>query len=112
MKNVLSYIFLIPIGIFLHLLLFLFAFVVILLDKFLKRTNCWAWALNKWLKEGGFILIRKSYWGPYLHLQHVDKEGIIREYTPFEQKKPHIVPPPIFKGYVKITGRLNKDNEC
>lgn len=31
------------------------------------RSNCLIWALGQWMREGGYIAIRKSHWGPAPH---------------------------------------------
>lgn len=32
-----------------------------------RRSNCLVWALAAWAKWGGYLLVRRSHWGPWPH---------------------------------------------
>jgi len=45
--------------------------------------NCLTYALTKWYKEGGYLVIRKSkyvWWVP--HFLHMTEKGLITQYVP------------------------------
>lgn len=37
------------------------------------RCNCLIWAIAAWRRFGGYILVRRSHWGPFPHFLWVDK---------------------------------------
>lgn len=62
--------------------------------------NCLTYAVSKWLREGGYLLIRRSHfaevvgienkWNPLYwipHFLHRSKDKIITQYTPTESQK-------------------------
>lgn len=61
--------------------------------------NCLSYALTKWRREGGYILVRRSLagrkfgiasrWHPVSwvpHFLHMSKEGVITQYAPTEEQ--------------------------
>jgi len=47
-------------------------------------SNCLLFALNRWIKHGGYIAIRKSRMGPWLHFIWIKdlKDAEIEHYVP------------------------------
>ena len=73
--------------------------------------NCWTFALGRCLSQGGSILVRRSDYGWWCHVQYVDKDHVIWEYIP-EKTKPELLrlwrgcPPMFYKGEGRKVGRL------
>ena len=67
--------------------------------------NCIVYVLAmKWL-YGGRILCRKSPNGWWFHCWWTLDDITFYEYTPVNPIKGLLVPPPIYRGYVKVTTR-------
>lgn len=67
----------------------------------MKYNNCLFWALKKWFKDGGYIVIRRSKYGWFPHFLWMCKDTIILEsYVPKNPKK-RTFPPILFRGHVK-----------
>lgn len=66
----------------------------------MKWGNCLCWALAKWRKHGGYLVIRRSRYGWFPHFLHMDREGNIESFVPDDPKRKKL-PPPVFKGSVK-----------
>jgi hypothetical protein len=64
-------------------------------------SNCWIYAFWKRIKEGGWLMARKSRFGWWPHYAHMDEKGIITEFAPLAKKKKRITPPVIFKGEIR-----------
>jgi len=69
------------------------------------KSNCLLWSIKTWLKEGGYILIRKSnfYFGPHFLHGKIDpetKEFKIKHFVP-KNPKSKITPPFLFDGEIK-----------
>jgi hypothetical protein len=64
--------------------------------------NCLFFAIRKWRKHGGYLIIRKSHfgwWPHFLWAKHL-RNAEIEHYVPASGKaKPF--PPPVFIGKVK-----------
>jgi hypothetical protein len=63
-------------------------------------SNCLFWAVRQWAREGGYLLIRKSHYGPFPHfLWSAD----LKQFSSFVPLDPRhkLIPPPIFRGEVK-----------
>lgn len=65
-------------------------------------SNCLIFALKKFFIEGGYLIIRKSHWGPFPHfLWAKSLEGIeVEHYAPINPKE-RKVPSFLFKGEIK-----------
>lgn len=63
--------------------------------------NCWLYAFFKRLREGGWLMARKSLFGWWPHYAHMSKDGHITEFTPIAAKRKRLLPPLIFKGEIK-----------
>jgi hypothetical protein len=63
------------------------------------RSNCLIWALGQWKRHGGYLIMRRSHWGPFPHfLWSAD----LRELQAFEPVGPRrrLLPPIWFLGRV------------
>lgn len=66
------------------------------------RSNCLLFALLLWLRVGGYLVVRRSRWGPFPHFLHGRlRRGRLRlvGYVPRSPRR-HILPPPLFRGRV------------
>jgi hypothetical protein len=63
-------------------------------------SNCLIFALQRWVSRGGYLVVRKSRWGPFPHFLWSPDLKRVEQYVPAEPKIRGI-PPLIFKGYVK-----------
>ena len=63
-------------------------------------SNCLVFALARWVSRGGYLVVRKSRWGPFPHFLWSPDLKRVEQYVPAEPKK-RVIPPLIFKGYVK-----------
>lgn len=83
----------------------------------MKYSNCLIYAISKYIKckkemgNGGFLVFRKSKYGWWFHVLHMDTEGVITEFSPIKAKIKRLFPPLLFKGEIKNIGRLCK-NDC
>lgn len=66
-------------------------------------SNCLFYALNKWYHEGGYLLVRKSFFGWWPHFLHMSLDGEITHFSPIGPKRKRILPPLLFKGRI-LTG--------
>lgn len=67
------------------------------------QSNCFVYALFKYWRCGGYLAIRKSRMGSiFPHFIWIKdlKDAEIEHFVPSHPKRV-IVPPPVFKGYVK-----------
>lgn len=68
----------------------------------MKRGNCVFYALTRWRRNGGYLVVRKSRFGPFPHMfwmQALPDDAVVRNFVPLEpsdRKKP----PPYFLGRV------------
>lgn len=62
-------------------------------------SNCIIFALTKWFREGGYIIVRKSRYGWWPHMFWcADLENIkLIDYSP-PTKRAGLLPPPLFRG--------------
>ena len=63
------------------------------------KSNCLIYALLKWYREGGYLVIRKSRFGWWPHFLHMDTARKITHYSP-QHKYNRWFPPLLFKGRV------------
>ena len=67
----------------------------------MRRTNCLFWALARWARCGGYLLVRKSRWGPFPHfLWSPDAPPAVESFVPLMPRR-RLVPPLLFKGTVR-----------
>jgi len=82
----------------------------------MKYSNCFIYAVHRWVTRGGWLILRKSQKGPYPHFIHADELPEDLKATHYVAKYKHIVFTPIFRGKVlniignvkppKVTGKL------
>jgi len=61
------------------------------------------YAFRKYLKTGGYLLVRKSRFGGWPHFLHMDGDGNITQWQPDEKLrwyKPWEIL--VYRGYIKI----------
>jgi hypothetical protein len=68
-------------------------------------TNCLFFAWKKWRSnDGSYLLIRKSRIGWWWHFLWMSKDmKELQHFVPYEYKEVELIPPPLFKGYLKDT---------
>ena len=71
-------------------------------------SNCLIFALTQFFKRGGYIVIRKSKFGPWLHFMWTDSIDSYEHYKPHEKLKYPVISKFLFKG--KVEKRNEKDN--
>lgn len=64
------------------------------------KSNCLIYALRKWAKEGGYLLVRKSHFGWWPHFLHKDNAGVVTHFSPDNPRR-HALPPLLFRGEMK-----------
>lgn len=65
--------------------------------------NCWMFALWRLFRRGGFLIITKSEWGWWPHLMWSPDMSSLQQFEPTEKKRRRLLPPFVYKGYVKET---------
>jgi len=74
-----------------------------------RISGCWVWATWRFLTRGGYLVIRKSRWGPWPHFMWSRKLKIFWGYSPINAEAGLIrlwplklkLAPPFFRGKVK-----------
>jgi hypothetical protein len=72
-------------------------------------SNCLIYALRKWWREGGYILIRWSTYYPGPHFLHMSRAGEITSFVPVDDKRRRLIPPPLFRGKIVKGDNLGRD---
>lgn len=62
-------------------------------------SNCLIYALRKLIREGGYLLVRRSFYGWWPHVLHMSRAGEITHYSP-PRKRRRLIPPLLFRGRV------------
>jgi hypothetical protein len=63
------------------------------------RTNCFVYAIVKFINEGGYLVVRRSHLTKFWHFLWM-KNGEIKHYVPKDPRK-RVMPPVLFEGIVK-----------
>lgn len=72
------------------------------MDNFFKKyNNCLFFAMYKLIKNGGFLLMRKSKYGPFPHFLWSQDLKSVEHFVPVKPRN-RLMPPLIFRGKVKI----------
>lgn len=66
-----------------------------------KLSNCVLFALGQWWAYGGYLVVRKSYFGWWPHFLWSQDLVTFEEYTPYDTRRRKWLPPLLFKGYVR-----------
>jgi hypothetical protein len=66
-------------------------------------SNCLIFVLVRWLRDGGFVIARKSNNGWWPHFFWTADLVVFEEYTPKYPNKHLLCPPPLYQGIVKVT---------
>lgn len=65
----------------------------------MARSNCVIYAVRKWICDGGSLVLTKSAWGPWLHVQHLNRsKTLLCDFDPIEPKRRRWFPPLWFVG--------------
>ena len=64
-------------------------------------SNCLIFALSKFVKKGGYIIIRKSKFGPWLHFMWTDNVQDYEHYRPETPLKHPYLSKILFRGKVE-----------
>ncbi len=67
----------------------------------LRWGNCLFYALRKWAREGGYLVIRKSHHGWWPHFLWSKDLKTFEQFGPPAPRSGLFLPPPVFRGYVK-----------
>lgn len=67
----------------------------------MKWNNCLCWALAKWKRYGGYIVMRKSNYGWFPHFLWLSKDRTQLESFVPDDPRHKVLPPPVFRGHVK-----------
>lgn len=62
-------------------------------------SNCLIFALARWFKEGGYLIIRKSRHGPWPHFIWARAVSDVEQYVPLNPRISLLWP--FFRGYIK-----------
>jgi len=70
----------------------------------LRISNCWFYAVHRWVTCGGYLILRRSWAGPYPHMMHADTlpEDLAVTHFTNETKNP-VWWRWVFGGYVYFT---------
>ncbi len=81
------------------LLLLLMPFIELLsLEK--NFNNCWFYAMDMWVKHGGYVMAEDSKYGWWAHYYH-SYDGITATCFTTDTKYIRLISPLIFRGYIK-----------
>lgn len=69
-------------------------------------SNCLFYAFNRWRKEGGFVVVRKSHHGWWPHFLWTGDHVTFWEFSPMSHCRP-IIPPLLFRGYIRSRTKEN-----
>lgn len=72
-------------------------------DGLLVRSNCLVFALRQWWRFGGYIVLRRSHYGPFSHVCWSADLRMFEEFVPRDPRR-RWVPPLFFLGYVQRFG--------
>lgn len=61
-------------------------------------SNCIVYAVKRFVKEGGYLIIHKSRFGWWPHMMWSEDLRTFWEFEPEQAKKKHRFPPLIFRG--------------
>lgn len=66
-------------------------------------NNCLLYALGKFMREGGYLIIRKSRFGWWPHLLHSSDLETITDFRPPAPSADRWLPPLLYRGIVRTT---------
>lgn len=91
---------------------FLLATVLLLFTSTEEKGygNCWTYAIPKWIREGGYLCIRKAHGVSFLgflmipHVMHISRTGTVSDFYPLHRESAHYLPyfTLFYKGYIRI----------
>lgn len=64
------------------------------------RSNCLLFVLGRWWGRGGYIIIRRSRWGPFPHFLWSPDLSRFESFVPANPQH-RLCPPCMFVGYIK-----------
>lgn len=72
-----------------------------------RMNNCLFFALSRWFKRGGYLVIRRSRMGLFPHFLWAKSLGEIEHFVP-NDKRYKAIPPPLFTGTISDTDAGNE----
>ena len=89
---------------------FLLAIFLLLLTSTTTYGNCWIYAIPKWIREGGYLCVRKAPGVFFLgflivpHVMHISRTGTVSDFYPLHRESAHYLPyfTLFYKGYIRI----------
>ena len=89
---------------------FLLAIFLLLLTSTTTYGNCWIYAIPKWIREGGYLCVRKAPGVSFLgflivpHVMHISRTGTVSDFYPLHRESAHYLPyfTLFYKGYIRI----------
>jgi hypothetical protein len=64
-------------------------------------SNCFLYALGRFAREGGYLVLRKSHFGWWPHLLWSKDLRSFEQFVPIAARR-RLIPPLLFRGSVKI----------
>jgi hypothetical protein len=65
-------------------------------------SNCLFFAVSRWLKYGGYVIVRKSHYGWWPHFLWSQDLLSFEEYSPAIPNHHLLIPPPLYRGVIKF----------
>jgi len=69
-------------------------------------SNCYLFALLRWWRCGGYVVLRQSHWGWWPHALWSADLITFEDYTPIAPRRRRF-PPLLFRGTVRVVRRSN-----
>lgn len=63
--------------------------------------NCYLFVVSRWWTRGGYVVVRKSHYGWWLHALWSPDLATFEEFVPLWTKGPRRFPPLWFKGRIR-----------
>ena len=65
-------------------------------------SNCWLFALHRWVTRGGYVVVRRSHWGWWPHALWSADLVTFEDYAPVAGRHRYL-PPLLFRGAVRTS---------
>ena len=67
----------------------------------MKRSNCFVYAIRQFVTPGGYLVVRRSQFGPWPHVLWSPDLRTFSEFVPPRYRPPYWFPPLWFRGTVR-----------
>lgn len=67
-----------------------------------RLSNCILYAVGRWWRRGGYVVIRKSNYGPFPHFMWSADLLTFESFIPMRPAHERWFPPPLFRGRVVV----------